>query len=748
MIYWFNGGRIMIKTLKMKNCASYDSMGISIEECKKVNFIYGPNGSGKSTISNFLYDQKNDLYKDCEIEWEFDTPTNIVVYNKNFKEKNFLGDMAGVFTLGKDSISDLEKIEELKKKRDLIAKDIRDYTDTLSNKTINKSRAEQDFRETIWNVILRNNENDFKEAFIGFRSSKQRFAEQVLLQYDICHESNETRESLIERAKTLYSSTPEFCSKISFDFIKYIENASKIENDEIWSKIVIGNNDVPIAKMISSLNNSAWVSEGRDYLQDNGTCPFCQQQTIDKHFLNQLNEFFNDEYKGDISKIDDLKDSYLNIIHTLETAFNNILENSSFIHIGGIDTHNFEIIIQLAIAKLNANYSSMESKSKEPNRKISLSCTSFSEILRILQVANQKIENHNNMVTNYNSEKQKLTDDIWAFLMDEYEKEIKSYDEIRNIDKAIDSIRTKINSFKLDWQNKNNEIIRIEENITSIKPTINEINKSLVSYGFTNFKIVESTQKPNSYQIQRPNGTLATDTLSEGEETFISFLYYLQMIKGATDIKDISSKKILVIDDPICSLDSTILYIVSAMVKDLIKTVNETSSNIEQIFILTHNVFFHKEASFLNNRSEERSYVNFWIIRKDEDVSKVTSYGMRNPIKTSYELLWQELRDTTSTSRVTTQNTMRRIIENYFGMLGYSKYDYISSKFDTPEEKIICESLLQWINDGSHTIPDDLYIDSYSDSIEKYKEVFRNIFVFTGNESHYNMMMGIKETES
>ena len=58
MIYWFNGGRIMIKTLKMKNCASYDSMGISIEECKKVNFIYGPNGSGKSTISNFLYDQK------------------------------------------------------------------------------------------------------------------------------------------------------------------------------------------------------------------------------------------------------------------------------------------------------------------------------------------------------------------------------------------------------------------------------------------------------------------------------------------------------------------------------------------------------------------------------------------------------------------------------------------------------------------------------------------------------------------
>ena len=747
MIYWFNGGSIMIKTLKMKNCASYDSTGITIEECKKVNFIYGPNGSGKSTISNFLYDQDNDLYKDCEIKWEFDTPTNIVVYNKNFKVNNFLGDMAGVFTLGKDSISDLEKIEELKKKRDLIAKDIRDYTNTLSDKVADKTKAEHNFRETIWNVILRNNEGDFKEAFSGLRASKERFAEQVLLKYKLCHNSDETRDSLIERANTLYSSKPEFCNKLSFDFIKHIENICTIENDEIWSKIVIGNNDVPIAKLISSLNNSDWVSEGRDYLQDNGTCPFCQQKTIDVNFINQLNAFFNDEYEDNITKIDNLKNRYLNILNTLEIAFKNILENSSFMNIGGIDIHNFETVTQLIIANLKANYSNMESKRNEPSRKIALNCSNFSEILQILQTANKKIEKHNDMVNNYNSEKRKLTDDIWAFLMDEHEKEIQTYDEIRNIDKAIESIRAKIDSFKLDLQNKNNEIISVEENITSIKPTINEINKSLASYGFTNFRIVESTEKPNSYQIQRPNGTLATDTLSEGEETFISFLYYLQMIKGATDIKDISSKKVLVIDDPICSLDSTILYIVSAMVKDLINTVNETSSNIEQIFILTHNVFFHKEASFINNRSDERSYVNFWIIRKDEDVSKLTSHGTKNPIKTSYELLWQELRDTTS-SRVTTQNTMRRIIENYFGMLGYSKYDYISSKFDTPEEKMICESLLQWINDGSHTIPDDLYIDSYSDSIEKYKEVFRKIFIFTGNESHYNMMMGIKETES
>ena len=86
---------------------------------------------------------------------------------------------------------------------------------------------------------------------------------------------------------------------------------------------------------------------------------------------------------------------------------------------------------------------------------------------------------------------------------------------------------------------------------------------------------------------------------------------------------------------------------------------------------------------------------------------------------------------------------MRRIIENYFGMLGTKKYDYIVDKFETAEEKMICDSLFYWINDGSHSIPDDLYIDSYSDSVDKYKEIFRRVFVAAGHEAHYNMMMGI-----
>ena len=76
-------------------------------------------------------------------------------------------------------------------------------------------------------------------------------------------------------------------------------------------------------------------------------------------------------------------------------------------------------------------------------------------------------------------------------------------------------------------------------------------------------------------------------------------------------------------------------------------------------------------------------------------------------------------------------------------MLGKNRDAYIESQFDTAEEQMICKSLFYWINDGSHTITDDLFIDPYTDSIERYMEVFRQIFIKTGNEAHYNMMMGI-----
>lgn len=91
----------MIKTIKIKNCATYPPEGTSIENCQKVNFFYGANGSGKTTISNFLQNPADSLYRECKIEWENGADADILVYNRRFRERNFKENIAGVLRLAK-----------------------------------------------------------------------------------------------------------------------------------------------------------------------------------------------------------------------------------------------------------------------------------------------------------------------------------------------------------------------------------------------------------------------------------------------------------------------------------------------------------------------------------------------------------------------------------------------------------------------------------------------------------------------
>ena len=735
----------MIKAIKLKNCATYPSVGTSIENCQKVNFFYGPNGSGKSTISNFLYNPTGLQYSECEIEWENNAAVDVVVYNREFRERNFKENIAGVFTLGQATIEDIQALEKMKEQRTKMNEDYTTRGATLRKKSQEETEYKATFRDTVWERILKPNEADFQEAFSGFRNNKERFRDEVLRRYEISHTSSETRDSLLLRAKTLFAQKPEKCAIISFSLENIIDQLTEIETSAIWGKVIVGNKDLPIGRLIEVLDNADWVNQGRRHLREDGICPFCQQPTITEELKHQLDAFFSGEYEQDVNQIKQFISQYsaytdesLRRINTLRTSLGSY-------PVAGIDTSKLDSFIELLNGFFSKNKAEMLIKEKEPGRMISLTETTvtISSIQQLVIDGNASITKHNEMVDNYTSEKNSLVADIWAFLMAENEALIAGYlNDIESFAKAIRGIQKGIDVCKQQLDDLDEKIVEAGKNITSVQPTVDEINRSLKSYGFTNFQIVPSQVQTNAYQIQRMDGTLATNTLSEGEETFISFLYFLQFAKGSVDVSKVSNRKVLVLDDPICSLDSTVLYIVSSLVKGLIKDVREGNSDVEQIFILTHNVFFHKETAFIDRRTEVCNDIHFWIISKDNNISSIKAYERNNPIKTSYELLWEELKSNTNASLITTQNIMRRILENYFSILGKAKDDTIVDSFSAIEEKMICRSLLSWINDGSHTIPDDLYIDSYTDSIDRYKQIFKEVFIKMGHEAHYKMMMG------
>lgn len=736
----------MVESIIMRNCATYDEKGVEMHDCRKINFIYGSNGSGKTTISNFFQNMNDKKFENCQLIWRANQELEKLVYNRKFKEDNFSGDIEGVFTLGKATIDERKEIEKLKEIQQNRKDELDKYKKTLEDKKKSKEDEIKKFQNDIWYDIFKKNEKEFNEAFTGLRSSKNQFYNKLINEYNNNHDYNTEKYDLIKRKHALFADNPQICNTIEFTIEKYLTDINAIEHHKIWQKHIIGNQDVPIAKLINSLGNSDWVKSGVEYIKENGICPFCQQKTIDDKIRQQLEAFFNKEYGDDIntiaSLINNYKLSFSNVINFLQE----ILRNDVFINVSEIDCNILKSFIEKYKLLFSDNIVKMDDKKREPGNAVIIETINFEDLKILLSQANDKVILHNNMISNIKKEKEKLILEIWSFLVKENERIIKNHiNSINKLEKAIEGISKKVKNFEDEIQKLELEIVEKNKNITSVQPTVDEINRLLKAYGFENFKIVPSEKNKNTYQIQRPDGSLAQNTLSEGEETFISFLYFLQLTKGATDISRVSSEKILIIDDPICSLDSTILYIVSTLVKDLIDNVKSGKSNIKQIFILTHNVFFHKEASFSNGKAENSKDVSYWMIYKDTSVTRINAYGQNNPIHTSYELLWKELETSCSMSIITIQNTMRRIIENYFGMLGNRKYDYLTKQFVTAEEQKICQSLFYWVNDGSHSIPDDLYIDSYTDSVEKYKKVFHEVFVKSGHEAHYNMMMGITD---
>ncbi|GAA9239165.1 AAA family ATPase [Helicobacter pylori] len=614
-----------------------------------------------------------------------------------------------------------------------------------------RKEKEKDFTNSCWEKLYKKNEENFKEILEGFKR-KEKFKEKILEEF----KSNEHNESEIVKLEELKENIKIVFSKNQTELVPLecnLTDFDSIENHSIWEQKIVGSDDVAIADLIKKLSNEDWVAQGREYLsKDGNTCPFCQQKTITEEFKKQLESYFDTSYQESTETIKEKMEDYASRTAEVLERLDEIVKTEQDNLQTKLNTESFKRIIETLRSKINGNWQKMHDKSKEMSRSFKLESTKneIKEIRDLVDTANQQITNHNEMIKDIQNQKKICVEQTWKFLVNEFKSDIQEYNKKDcGLEKGINNLKKEISENQEKIERLENEIRELEQNMVSIKPIVNEINTLLKGYGFTNFSLA-CTEDEKSYRIQREDGQLVGETLSEGEVTFITFLYYYHLTKGSLKENDISKNKVLVIDDPISSLDSNILFIVSVLVKDLMKENMEEKTNIKQVIILTHNTYFYKEITLECDKRYQGKY-SFWIIKKDNNVSKIEKFE-ENPIKNSYELLWQEVRwakekqaKENNISWVSLQNVMRRIIEYYFRILGGFKHnDSLSEYFENIEEKQVFNSFISWFNDGSHGFSDDLFVQSQDTSIETYLKVFENIFKITGHEAHYKMMMGIK----
>ena len=754
----------MIKKIVIKGEATYPKEGVTFEDLQKVNFIYGGNGTGKTTLSRVIGSaNRKEVFPKCKVVWEKDEMP-VLTYNKDFRERNFNEYIPGIFTLGEDAAKSEKEMERLQAEQKKMLKQageakraMNEYEKQIEEE---KNELEERIKKSVYDKYRRKYGKCLK-AYQNAAAAGKNIVDAVIhqrghlfpplpLDYYLEYNWKEKYEILYEHPERNFMR--EFYSlDSSLDMIV------EIAEDPIWKRRIVGSENVAIGALIQKLGLADWVRQGQQIVKSEkikdeseaGVCPFCQQKTITKHFKEELEAFFNDEYEEASKRILELEMQNSTLVQNMLKALDEtekLAQEQELTEREMLDVVAYRTNAQRLKEMMWANTKQFMAKRAEPSRQIEmLNIREVAEVLKEqIKKANEAIVDYNKLLANQNKERRYLYDALWNKMVGEAEADVKAaYKKIRGKEKLWKKWQKQHEETMAEYERLGVLIKEKHEGIISMQPTVDSINRSLNQFGFTGFRLSASPKMENHYQIERPDGTLAADTLSEGEVTFITFLYYMQMARAT----DRNSKWIVVIDDPISSLDSSVMFVVSTMVRGLLNEVRTGKGNVEQAFVLTHNVYFHKETSYINTRANKQKDTHHWLLYKQGNVTSVKAFGMENPIKGSYDLLWKELRDYKGKEgemdNISLQNTLRRIIETYFVTFGGQKKNaIIPENFGNDSDELtIASSFAKWFDEGSHDILDDFYVEHPREMNAKYLEFFRQMFERSGHGAHYKMMM-------
>lgn len=753
----------MITSINIKNVATYDPVnGVDITDLKKVNFFFGFNGSGKSTIAKYLHnlsldaDSQNPDFGHCSNVGYNITQHQILTFNEDFIDENFKRnrDLKGVFSLNQsNAIIDQQITDEeaLIRNYEFLIRKYNGKIDTFNNDKKAKYNA---LLNHCWNQ--RATFSTFTKISLAQSGSKSNHLQEIkkILQNPIGQVL--PLQDLIDNYQSLYEKELKKIG-LKVDVQTYLAiRRLEVRLDVLLQEVIVGNEDVDIAGLIQTLNSRNWVEQGLKFLENlDSTCPFCQKPTIDSELKEQFSKFFDETYKKKIVEIEGLRNSYkqksssfLANITAIQNEFNpNNRVSNLVIALTSLFDDNLDVI----------NYKIEHSNERKAIASLSTEKVELSEIIKLIKANDQLFEDAD-------SNRRTLLEDIWKFIANNCQQEIQT-DE----DRVLKYTRLAALANELKAKNERNiatsrqKIKTLRSQTVSTADTVDEINLILKNAGFEGFEIAEKDRVNNisRYFLKRPNSTSSNpvfESLSEGEKNFISFLYFYQLCLGTDDLQNNGSKKkIIVIDDPVSSLDSQSMFIVSTLIHSLIlRKANDNRPNrmllkntdILQVFVLTHNFYFYKEVSF-NKRPICTDWWHYRIIKSNNKTS--ISGGYDKTINDDYNMLWKsikELKDNipqNSSRNILIANSMRRIIESYVSFIGYGNDSWaalLNSDLADPTY-YIKSSFISTINDESHKISalDSLYYQKIiNEQPQVLFDVFLSIFKVIGKE-HYEMMM-------
>lgn len=629
----------MIKKIsKVNNIGKYNSFEQKSSFIKGCNIIFGYNWSGKTTISNILSlfgsdsfiskEQKELLFKDMKNDNE---PSSVeIILNDNslkYPSENHKGHSVYVFNSNfvanhvfdgtKAKLSSFASITS--EKIIQLEKQIADKNEKKEKLNAENKSLKEKFEE-----IKTKYSNEFHENFPGknmpsikyeklelpnepitdLKLQKERLSED----YKLTKRQQEVHDDL-EQLKNL----PFIPCKID---LKKINDLLGKEIKQLAQKALekkINRVRELFSEDFKKNNVNEWFHFGKDILEHltERKCPLCDSDISEKMniILQDFHEYFGQEYENLINELKEQKTYLDNFINNGAQANKNSFEHLKKLY----EKYQFPVI--------DINFYDFI----EILRKIR---DSLSHKIKNVQFCENYSEHeYMNINTKLNKLKNSIIQELETKELREKEAE-KIIENIKDTYKKIIALECNGENGQLEKYQKNykNDIPEIENDIKSrederrqelikLKVESKSISKFLKPIGIDHFAVDINEQATDeniliTYTNSQTSKNKLRNSLSEGEKTALALAYFLSKFENEVNNADLRSKSIVIIDDPVSSLDQNCLYNIA----DIIKNEFELSS-IEQLIVFSHNLSFLK---FFNRLYPKNDTKQCFLLRENE----------------------------------------------------------------------------------------------------------------------------------
>ncbi len=729
----------MIKSISIHNYKSFHPITPTVIPIDTSNdkpvIFFGLNGSGKSAIGEVIdgLGRKDERFAHCSLTPTSGGPFRYLVYNHAFVERT-IGEpegMPGIFTLGEMDTEAQKNIDEVQRQLNELEEKEGALNGQIEAAEQWAANNFETAKERVWEAHTAYAKSEPMNGWLrGYHKDKAKFYEKCRCTFVGKDEEIDTLDQLKQRWADA-DSTEDAKSKIALDTSGF----SEVEADHVWAEHIVGSGSSRLAPLIEKLENGDWVGAGRNYAHGKD-CPFCQQ-TLPVDFKDELAKFLDGDRQTRIDHLLGLVDRYARRLDDLREKVE-LAQAESFVQQEPTFKSNWNALC----ARLEANLASMRSKSEKPGEPVVLetSTPAVDELGEVVQRINERIAAFNARVADRAAEKEKVEVTFWKLLRRDRDEAFVSYQQRKKpIDEALKVDSAELAQVQTDARTLTTRLVELRQRRAGVDAAVQAINRRLQSLGIESFSIGKKAGENSLYCLVRPDqGEGDLTSLSEGEKTLISFLYYIVLLGGSetAEVDFPLERTIAVIDDPISSLSHNYVFDIASILQYEVIKPPQGKPRVRQVIVLTHNLFFLHEMLKLGNKGGVLLRV---VKNANTSVEPLDPKDLLN----DYDALWQILRDARDgkVPRQAVPNTMRCILEHFLWFTQRNDVFEDALKAISQQDRKF-KPLERFLNRGSHQDGINLAVMDYGQvDVNYFLDKFQEVFQEAGFPDHFSSRM-------